>query len=131
MTRREAGELVGANGPAVSRWAAGQVPHARGPKSRMRAGTQCKEEPMNDSETAAYESAMTENMLFRAVLDDLRGLAPGFNVEREKDRARRKVAHGSRSGRPSRPRTAPAATGASTPSSPTAAQGSRRSGRGT
>ena len=32
-----------------------------------------KEGPLNEVERAAYEAAMTENMLLRAVLDDLKG----------------------------------------------------------
>lgn len=31
-----------------------------------------KEAPVNGSERAAFEAAMTENMLLRAVLDDLK-----------------------------------------------------------
>ena len=78
MTRREAGELVGASGQTVSRWAAGRVPHGRAAGARMPRGARREEEPVNESERAAYEAAMTENMLLRAVLADLKagGWAP-------------------------------------------------------
>lgn len=75
-TRAEAGALVGASDSTVSRWAAGGVPRAR--RARGRGGTmvprpRAEEAPLNESERAAYEAAMTENMLLRAVLDDLKG----------------------------------------------------------
>ena len=75
-TRAAAGALVGASGPTVSRWAAGRVPHerrgaARG-RGRMAPGKVREEAPVNESERAAYEAAMTENMLLRAVLADLK-----------------------------------------------------------
>ena len=74
-TRAAAGALVGASGPTVSRWVAGRVPHERrgaGGRARMGAPDGRGEAPMNDSERAAYEAAMTENQLLRAVLDDLK-----------------------------------------------------------
>lgn len=70
-SRRAAGELVGAAASTVSRWAAGRAPHARAGGCRMR-GRRAEEAPLEDSERAAFEAAMTENMLLRAVLDDLK-----------------------------------------------------------
>ncbi len=45
-----------------------------------------KEEPLNEAERAAYEAAMTENQLLRAVLDDLKGAGshPGSMSNRRK-----------------------------------------------
>ena len=75
-TRAAAGALVGASGPTVSRWAAGRVPHERRGagrgRGRMAPGKVREEAPVNESERAAYEAAMTENMLLRAVLADLK-----------------------------------------------------------
>lgn len=87
MTPREAGELVGAGRETVRRWAAGRRPHprsgpARGkippkpkpkPKPKQGPGQAAtrREGPVDDAERAAFEAAMTENMLLRAVLDDL------------------------------------------------------------
>ena len=86
MSPGEAAELVGASRSAVRRWASGRVPHAR-PRGRM-AGTAGRREggPVNDDERAAYEAAMTENMLLRAVLDDLKGAGshPGSMSNRRK-----------------------------------------------
>ena len=89
-TRAAAGALVGASGPTVSRWAAGRVPHerrgaARG-RGRMAPRGVREEGPVNESERAAYEAAMTENMLLRAVLDDLKGEGshPGSMSNRRK-----------------------------------------------
>lgn len=73
-TQAEAGALVGARPSTVSRWAAGRVPHARSaPKARIVRVPVREEDPLNAEERAAYEAAMTENMLLRAVLDDLKG----------------------------------------------------------
>ena len=89
-TRAAAGALVGASGPTVSRWAAGRIPHERrgaGPgRGRMAPRGVREEGPVNESERAAYEAAMTENMLLRAVLDDLKGEGshPGSMSNRRK-----------------------------------------------
>ena len=73
---REAGELVGASRETVRRWAAGRVPHARAdPRRRIggdRARRRREEAPLTGGERAAYEAAMTENMLLRAVSGDPR-----------------------------------------------------------
>lgn len=72
---RDAGELVGASRETVRRWALGRVPHGRAARRPGRIGggrTRREEAPVNESERAAYEAAMTENMLLRAVLDDLK-----------------------------------------------------------
>lgn len=74
---RAAGALVGASGATVSRWSAGAVPHERrGGRGRARIGgtVPARREvvPLTDDERAAYEAAMTENMLLRAVLADLK-----------------------------------------------------------
>ncbi|MDM8271989.1 IS3 family transposase [Thermophilibacter provencensis] len=69
---REAAELVGASKTAVCRWAREGAPHERR-SGRIAGGrTRREEAPVNESERAAYEAAMTENMLLRAVLDDLK-----------------------------------------------------------
>ena len=79
MSVAEAGELVGASRESVRRWAAGTVPHVRAGGRIRGDGTvrgraaRGEEAPLDDSERAAYEAAMTENMLLRAVLDDLKG----------------------------------------------------------
>lgn len=85
----EAAEFAGASRDAVRRWALAGPPHER----RGRRGASCaippaakaprppapmsppdaEEEPSDEAERAAYEAAMTENMLLRAVLDDLKG----------------------------------------------------------
>ena len=73
-TRAEAGALVGAGGATVSRWASGRVPHPRAqPRARIVRVPVREEDPLNAEERAAYEAAMTENTLLRAVLDDLKG----------------------------------------------------------
>ena len=72
MTCREAGELVGARGPTVSRWASGRVPHERAGRAKMAPRPRREEAPLDESERAAYEAAMLENQLLRAVLDDLK-----------------------------------------------------------
>lgn len=84
MTQREAAELCGVSRGAVQGWAWGRLPHPRAPRrpraaarppraaARM-APPEAEEEPLDDAERAAYEAAMNENMLLRAVLDDLKG----------------------------------------------------------
>ncbi|WP_302234618.1 helix-turn-helix domain-containing protein, partial [uncultured Adlercreutzia sp.] len=78
MSQQEAAELCGASRGTVGYWARGRLPHgrrapsARPPRRRARmAPPDAKEEPLNEAERAAYEAAMTENQLLRAVLDDL------------------------------------------------------------
>lgn len=73
MTQAEAAELCGASRAAVSKWASGAVPHRR-PEGTISYRTVRKAvDPLDEAERAAYEAAMTENMLLRAVLDDLKG----------------------------------------------------------
>ena len=88
MTPREAGELVGAGRETVRRWASGRRPHPRSgpcrakippkPKPKPRPAATRREGPVDDAERAAYEAAMTENMLLRAVLDDLKAAGSGL-----------------------------------------------------
>lgn len=82
MSHREAAELCGASSGAVGHWARGRLPHRRrapsaGPprrRARMAPPAGGEEEAaLNEEERAAYEAAMTENQLLRAVLDDLKG----------------------------------------------------------
>ncbi|MBM6815911.1 IS3 family transposase [Olsenella uli] len=87
MTPREAGELVGAGRETVRRWAAGRRPHPRSGPARAKIPPKPKPKPkpkprpaatrreghaVTGAEREAYEAAMTENMLLRAVLDDLK-----------------------------------------------------------
>lgn len=74
-SRKAAGELVGAAASTVSRWATGRAPHARA-GGRGMGGRRAEEAPSGDSERAAFEAAMTENMLLKAVLDDLKAGGP-------------------------------------------------------
>lgn len=85
-TRKEAGALVGASGSAVSRWAEGRVPHERGAVRIVYRETIREVPAMNVEERAAYEAAMTGNMLLKAVLDDLKeeGSRPGSMSNRRK-----------------------------------------------
>ena len=68
---RYAAELAGTTVRTVQRWARRGAPHARaklaGKRRRRR-----EEAPVDDSERAEYERAMEENVLLRAVLDDLK-----------------------------------------------------------
>ena len=86
-TAAEAAALVGAGERTVSRWAAGRVPHERLGSARVRpTGTRTEGGALDDAGRAAYEAAMTENMLLRAVLDDLKGEGsrPGSMSNRRK-----------------------------------------------
>lgn len=58
---------------AVRQWAAGRVPHERA-RGRIvaRVAPTREVDPLTEEERAAHEAAMTENMLLRAVLDDLK-----------------------------------------------------------
>ena len=72
---RAAGALVGASSASVSLRSRGMVPHERrrrGARGTVGASAEPEEAPLDDAERAAYEAAMTENMLLRAVLDDLK-----------------------------------------------------------
>ena len=78
MTIREAAELAGVPAGTGKRWASGRLPRGRARGATMVPRTRREEAPVNDAERAAYEAAMTENQLLRAVLDDLKaeGCAP-------------------------------------------------------
>lgn len=73
MSRREAAELAGCTVGALRHWLDGRIPHERAAHGRIGGRPRREERPVDDSERAAYEAAMTENMLLRAVLDDLKG----------------------------------------------------------
>ena len=98
----EAVEFCGATPSSVRRWALHGPPHER----RGRRGRSCARPPvaeaprppatmsppdaeeaaLEEPDRAAYEAAMTENMLLRAVLDDLKGAGshPGSISNRRK-----------------------------------------------
>lgn len=85
MSTREAAELCGCSATSVSAWAAGRVPHER--SGRIPCRDRILEVPaVNAEEREAYEQAMRENMLLRAVLDDLKGAGspPGSMSNRRK-----------------------------------------------
>ena len=76
MTVREAAGFAGVGPRAAKRWSAGALPHSYTGAPRrgtMAPSTRREEAPVDESERAAYEAAMTENQLLRAVLDDLKG----------------------------------------------------------
>ena len=73
MTIREAAELAGVPAGTGKRWASGRLPRGRARGATMVPRTRREEAPVDDAERAAYEAAMTENQLLRAVLDDLKG----------------------------------------------------------
>ena len=73
MTQSEAAALCGVTRQTVRNWAAGRVPRGRARGATMVPRTRREEAPVDDAERAAYEAAMTENQLLRAVLDDLKG----------------------------------------------------------
>lgn len=68
----EAAELCGASRRSVARWAAGRPPHPRKAATIRYRTIRKAVAPVNEEERAAYEAAMEENMLLRAVLDDLK-----------------------------------------------------------
>ena len=81
MTVREAAELAGVSPATGRRWGSGSLPHScTGARRRgaMASRTRREEEPVDESERAAYEAAILENQLLRAVLADLKagGWAP-------------------------------------------------------
>ena len=82
MTQAEAAELCGATRGAVEKRAAGMIPHERKAGTIVYRETVREVPAANAEERAAYEAAMTENQLLRAVLDDLKagGCAPAPNV---------------------------------------------------
>lgn len=88
MTQREAAELCGVSRASVGFWAAGRVPHERGAgRIRVDGRTGARDAgvpAVNAEERAAYEAAMTENTLLKAVLDDLKaeGCAPATTSRR-------------------------------------------------
>ena len=86
MTIREAAELAGVPAGTGKRWASGRLPRGRARGATMVPRTRREEAPVDDAERAAYEAAMTENQLLRAVLDDLKGEGshPGSMSNRRK-----------------------------------------------
>ena len=83
MSTRQAAEFCGASRESVRCWAKGMLPHRRrgaagrsSPKSPRRPAKMAPPEeevvPVNDDERAAYEAAILENQLLRAVLADLK-----------------------------------------------------------
>ena len=92
----------------VGNWERGRLPHARSERAHRPRGLQraagrpprCEGEPLTGGR-AAYEAAMTENMLLRAVLDDLKGQArTRLRCRTEKVRAGREIARGDREAPP-------------------------------
>ena len=90
FSTREAAELFGVSHSAVSRWARGRIPHARRTdRLTIRAsrlpelGTivanriSTVEVPVDATEREAFEAAMVENQLLRAVLADLKAGGSG------------------------------------------------------
>ena len=90
MGVREAAGLVGVPVGSCRHWEAGHVPRAYGwaacgpanigaAKRAQRARPRAREVALNESERAAFDAAMEENVLLKAVLDDLKaaGSAPG------------------------------------------------------
>lgn len=83
-TPGRAAREAGVSRTTVSNWAAGRVPHER-PSGRIRVRTRIVEVPaLNAEERAAYDAAMEENALLKAVLDDLKaaGSAPATTSRR-------------------------------------------------
>lgn len=75
MTIREAAGLAGVGVRAAECWSRGLLPHSYTGAARrgtIGGSTRREEAPVDDSERAAYEAAMRENMLLRAVLADLK-----------------------------------------------------------
>ena len=83
-TPGSAAREVGVSRTTVRNWAAGRVPHERA-SGRIRVRTEIVEVPALDAEErAAYDAAMEENALLKAVLDDLKaaGSAPATTSRR-------------------------------------------------
>ena len=108
---RQAAELVGASPSAVQARACGRLPHERGARigatgarrkaaemTGPKAGAGGLYDPPASGPLAGLTPDQVENLLLRAVLDDLKGgrLAPGFDVEQEQVRARREIEAGDR-----------------------------------
>lgn len=70
LSMGRAAERTGFSKSSISRWANGRLPHER---RRASTAGRPRRAPLDDTERAAYDAAMTENMLLRAVLDDLKG----------------------------------------------------------
>lgn len=84
MTQQVAAELVGAPRTSVVSQAAARIPHLR-PKGVIRVKTKTVEVPaVNAGERAAYDAAMEENVLLKAVQDDQKatGSAPATTSRR-------------------------------------------------
>lgn len=86
MSKREAAELVGCGEDAVRAWAAGRLPHSFRPRERYREGARrgprreeaamCARgtyDPPATGPLAGLTPDQIENLLLRAVLDDLKG----------------------------------------------------------
>lgn len=83
-TPGRAAREAGVSRTTARNWAAGRVPHER-PSGRIRVRTRIVEVPaLNAEERAAYDAAMEENVLLKAVLDDLKaaGSAPATTSRR-------------------------------------------------
>lgn len=73
MSRGEAAALAGCGVSSVRAWAAGATPHERlRPDEAWWCPKNRRGETVDESERTAYEAAMTENMLLRAVSGDLK-----------------------------------------------------------
>lgn len=99
MSKREAAELVGCGEDAVRAWAAGRLPHSCRPRERYREGARRgpRREEADMCARGTYDPPATgplagltpdqiENLLLRAVLDDLKGAGshPGSMSNRRK-----------------------------------------------
>ncbi len=95
MSVREAAKLVGIPVTSCQNWEAGHIPRsygwaAVGPanigtgRKARRARPKVPEVPLNESERAAFDAAMEESILLKAVLDDLKaaGSAPDTTSRR-------------------------------------------------
>lgn len=83
-TPGRAAREAGVSRTTARNWAAGRVPHER-PSGRIRVRREIVEVPaLNAEERAAYDAAMEENALLKAVLDDLKaaGSAPASTSRR-------------------------------------------------
>ena len=99
MSKREAAELVGCGEDTVRAWAAGRLPHSCRPRERYREGARrgprregaamCARgtyDPPATGPLAGLTPDQIENLLLRAVLDDLKGegCAPASMSNRRK-----------------------------------------------
>lgn len=78
MSRREAAALAGCTVASLGRWPAGRIPHERAGGGGTSGRPRREEDPADEPGREAYEAAMAESMLLRAVLADLKaaGWAP-------------------------------------------------------